>query len=219
MTQVKATEENTDGLNKIIDQFNNNGPITLTALNNLATDQDKKMRQEIAAGLASEKIEERRQKIFFTNDLLSRINIIRESFFKAYSQLRPKLLETIPPLFQEIDALIQKLRPILYDPLNQKQLDVIEQKVALYKAGVADLAQNLSAGQAINEFRVAAGTELDSLLQRLDLKATERTIEYTNGSRDGLSEASKFLIGGVLGMVFLGIGVVFYIIRGSTQHS
>lgn len=50
MTQVKATEDHTDRLNKIIDQFNSNGPITLTALNNLATDQDKKMRQEIASG-------------------------------------------------------------------------------------------------------------------------------------------------------------------------
>ena len=219
MTQVKATEDQTDRLNKIIEQFNLNGPITLSALNDLATDQDKKMQQEIASRLGAEKIEERRQKIFFTNDLLSRINVIRESVFKAYSQQKPELLDTIPPFFHEIDSLIQKLRPILHDPVNKQQLDVIETKVAFYKAGVAELAQNLSAGHAINGFRVAAGAELDSLLQRLDLKATERTLEYTNSSRNGLSWAGKFLIGGVIGMVLLGIGAVFHLIRGSNKHS
>ena len=114
--------------------------------------------------------------------------------------------------------LIQKLRPILYDPINQQQLDVVGEKVALYKAGVAELAQSISASQAINEFRVAAGAELDSLLQRLDLKSTERTAEYTNSSRNGLSEAGKFLISGVLSMVLLGIGAVFHLICGSNKQ-
>jgi hypothetical protein len=214
MTHVKATEVNSVGLDNILNQLNNNSPITLTALNYLTADQDKKMKNEIAYGLAAEKIQERRQKMLFANNLLNKTNLIREIVYKSHSQLKPDLLETTTPLFQDIDELIQKLRPILYDPINQQQLDVVSQKITEYKEGVTALAQNLQAGQSTNGLRVAAGVELEKLIIRLDQKSTDRTMEYAQSSRSGLSLTAKMLITSMSTLVVLGLGAAFFIIRG-----
>ena len=214
---VRATDDNLTRRNQIIDQLNDNAPITLTALNNLTADQDRKMRKEISAGLAAERLEERRQKALMANELLVKINSIREISYKSQSQLKPELLGTTDLLFNEMDLIMQKLRPMLSDPVNLQQLDVVAQKIALYKDGVVELAQNLTASQTINESRIAAGVELDRLLNRLDQKATERTFQYSNSSRSGLSLAAKLLIGALVILIGAGLAAVFFIIRGVNQ--
>jgi len=215
--QVRATDDNLTQRSKIIDQLNTNAPITLTALNNLTSDQDRKMRDEISSGLAGEKLEERRQKVLMANDLLDKINSIREISYKAQSEQKPELLDTTTPLFNEMDLIMQKLRPMLLDPANLKQLDVVSQKIVIYKEGAVALAKNLSSSQIINESRLAAGVELDSLLNRLDQKANDRTFQYSNSSSSGLSLVAKLLIGLLVVLIGGGLAAAYFVIRGINQ--
>ena len=214
VTQFKATEANLTALDKIRDQLEVAAKGFVTSINAFIEGQDKKLAEEIAAGLPAEKLEERRNKLSLANEIIDQGNSIRVATFKAQAMRQPDLVEKALALFPEIEAHRQKLVPVTRDPANLKQLGLVGENAATYKVGIDALVKNFSEAQAIMKARGVAAAEFDAVVDGVLERSIKRTLEFATTSATGLNMASRSLIIGLIVMVILGLSSAFVIIRG-----
>ena len=214
VTQFKATEANLIALDKIRDQLDVGAKGFVTSISAFIEGQDKKLAEEIAAGLPAEKLEERRNKLSLANEIIDQGNSIRVVTFKAQALRQTELVETALALFPQIEAHRQKLVPVTRDPANVKQLALVSENAATYKAGIDALVKNFAEAQAIMKARGAAAAEFDAVVDGVLERSINRTLEYATTSATGLNMASQGLIIGLIVMVILGLLSAFVIIRG-----
>ena len=214
VTQFKATEANLISLDKTRAQLDSGASAFVASITAFIAGQDKKLGEEIAAGLAADKLEERRVKLSLANEIIDQGNIIRVITFKAQALRQPELVDKALPLFTEIEAHRQKLVPVTRDPANLKQLTEVGQAAAAYKAGIDALVKNFAEAQAIQKARSAAAAEFDAVVEGVLDRSIKRTLEYASTSASSLSATSQTLIAGEIAMVVIGLLAAFFIIRG-----
>ena len=214
VVQFKATEANLTTLDKIRSQLDSSGGEFVTSITTFIAGQDKKLGEEIASSIAADKLEERRVKLSMANEIIDHGNTIRVITFKSQALRQPELVEKALPLFTEIEALRQKLVPVTRVSANLKQLEVVGQTAATYKAGIEALVKNFAEAQVIMKARSAAAADFDGVVEGVLHRSITRTLEYANTSASGLSAATQLLIAGEIIMVVLGLLAAFFIIRG-----
>ncbi len=214
VTQFKATEANLIAVDKIREQLDAGAKGFVASISKYIESQDKKLAEEIAAGLTADKLEERRLKLSLANEIIDQGNTIRVTTFKAQALRQPELVEKALSIFAEIESHRIKLVPITRDAENSKQLAEVGQCAAIYKAGIDALVKNSAEAQAIMKLRSAAAAEFDAVVEGVLERSIKRTLDYAKTSAGELSVASRGLIIGLLVMVVLGLVSAFFIIRG-----
>ena len=214
VAQFKATEANLTALDKIREQLDAGAKGFVTSLAELIDNQDKRLAQEIAAGLPADKLEERRLKLSLANDIMDLGNTIRVDTFKAQALRQPELVEKALPLFGQMEAIRQKLLPLTRIEADIKLLGEIGKDSAAYRAGIDALVKNFAEAQAIQKARAAAAVEFDSVVDGVLERSIKRTLDYAKTSASGLNTASQSLIAGLIVMVVLGLVSAVLIIRG-----
>ena len=93
VTQFKATEANLTTLDKIRAQLDSSGGDFVLNINRFIVGQDKKLAQDIAAGLPADKLEERRHKLSLSNEIIDLGNSVRLAPFRAQALRQPELVD------------------------------------------------------------------------------------------------------------------------------
>ena len=212
--RINDTASNLDGLAEVRSQLDSAASSFVQTINHYINDQDRKLAAEIAAGLPADKLEERRTKVELANQIMETCNTIRVTTFKAQALRQPELMDKVPPLFETIEATRAKLQSITLEEVNLKQLATVAQTAASYKAGTEKIVKNFADSLTIGTARNGSGTELDTLIQGIVDRSIERTRTYAQTSADGLSQASRLVIGGLIAMAVIGLVVALLIIRG-----
>jgi len=207
------TVNNLEALAAIRGQLDTGARLFIEAINAYIQTQDKKLAEEIAAGLASEKLEERRHKSELANDIVEAGNTIRVATFKAQALRQPELVERVVPLFGTMEEARRKLVAITYQEANLKQLAVVGQAAATYKAGIEGLVKNFAEAHDIATARIAAGVDFDTIVDSVQNRSGKRTLEYANTSVASLGHASGLVTGGLISMIVMGLATAFLIIR------
>ena len=214
VTQFKATEANLIAADKIRAQLDTGASGFVTSIEGFIANQDKKLAEEIAAGVSADKLEERRFKFSTSNEIIDLGNTIRVTTFKAQALRQPELVEKAQAIFPKMEALRQKLVPITRDPQNSKQLAEVGQSADLYRTGIDALVKNNAEALVIMKTRSAAAADFDAVVEGVLDRSIKRTLEYAKDSAAELGGVSRGLIGGLIVMVILGLVAAVVIIRG-----
>ena len=214
VAQFHATEANLTALDKIRAQLDAGGAEFMASITAIIQSQDKKLAQEIGAGLSADKLEERRLKGSIANEIIGLGNTIRVTTFKAQALRQPELVDKALPVFPQLESLRQKLLPITRDPADLKEVAEAGQAAAAYKAGVDALVKNFAEANAIKATRMAAAAEFDAVVEGVLERSIKRTLEFATTSAAGLNATSQGLIVGLIAMVVLGLASAVLIIRG-----
>jgi methyl-accepting chemotaxis protein len=214
VTQFKATEANIADGAKIRTEMEAAIGGFEVALNHYIEAMDKQQALDIAADLTPEKLEERRLKLVEAYEILRIANTIRVNTYKAIGLRQPEQLEKSLALFDQLEALRQKIVKVTRREANMKLIVEVGQAAATYRTGVQALAKNFAESQTIMKARTAAAVEFDAVVEGVLHRSITRTLEYANTSASGLSAATQLLIAGEIAMVVLGLLAAFFIIRG-----
>ncbi|MFA6286591.1 MAG: methyl-accepting chemotaxis protein [Opitutaceae bacterium] len=211
---INATVANIESLAKIRVQLDAAGDVFVQETNKYIGDQDAKLAADIAAGVAAAALEDRRVKLQLANDIIDIVNTIRVANFKAQALRQPELVEKALPLFDKMEEIRLKIVAATKQEANLKQLALVAQSAAVYKAGIQDVVKNSVEAQATTAVRMAAAVKFDGIITKLLEDSSKLTLDYAKGAASTLANASRLVIAGLVGMVLAGLVSALFIIRG-----
>jgi methyl-accepting chemotaxis protein len=176
--------------------------------------QDGKLREEIAAGLAADKLAERYTKIVDINDIIDLGNSIRIAAWRTQAENDESVMIAVMPNFAKIDELVKQLSTTTRQQANITQLNNVAKAGANYKATVE---KHLAAIKSLREVAKIRGDAADEVLKAaqgaaaLNLEKTEVAVKETN---ETLAQASTIMLIGLALVAVLGIGASIIIARG-----
>jgi len=212
--QIKATVANMADINNIRTKLDQEAGNFLTGITAYFDNQDNKLAEEIAAGAPTAKLEERRYKVQLANQVMDAGNAVRVLAYKSQALRQPELLKDAGAYFDKLESSRQQALSITTQEENLKQLAVVGTAAANYKAAIADLIINDGEVKTIQEARLVAASEFDTVVGNVLDRSIQRTLDYAQASASELSTASRLVIIGLIGMVLLGVVSAFLIIRG-----
>ncbi|MBI5423076.1 MAG: methyl-accepting chemotaxis protein [Opitutae bacterium] len=175
--------------------------------------QDKILAEEIASGLAAEKLNERRQKIATANDIVDLGNSVRIANFKSQALRDPAFIEQALPAFERIDQQTASLLKVTRQEVNIAQLRSVEASARDYRAGVEHIVANFKEAKAIMERRSKAAAELDDVIGSVLDGSIQRTSEEANLASTTLGHTTTLVLVGVLIALLVGPVTAWLIVR------
>ena len=215
-TELAATIANLDALATIRENLDQSAATFVQQVGNLITDQETKLRNEIATESSAEKLESRREKLKHANGILNDLNAVRIATFKTQATRDDTIVRSALPLFDDMEVLRQNLVAVAVDPLNLKQLARIGDAAQSYRAGIDAVIANSAEARAVKERRVAASNRFNEVATGLQERSVQRTLSFAEETSGGLKTALQFVLIGLLVMVVGGIGGAVLILRGIT---
>ncbi len=175
--------------------------------------QDKILAEEIASGLAAEKLNERRQKIATANDIVDLGNSVRIANFKSQALRDPAFIEQALPAFERIDQQMASLIKVTRQEVNIAQLRSVEASARDYRAGVEHIVANFKEAKAIMERRSKAAAEFDDVIGGVLDGSIQRTSEEANLASTTLGHTTTLVLVGVLIALLVGPVTAWLIVR------
>ncbi|QLA20859.1 methyl-accepting chemotaxis protein [Desulfolutivibrio sulfoxidireducens] len=182
----------------------------------LATQHDA-MHKEITEGAAPDKLKERLQKIDWINDLLNLNDELRVSVWKGIAQRDTALMETAAAASAKIDEPLSKLRAVVRQEANIKQLATMREAADAYKKGINEVKANFQALAETAARREEAGRELRTAAQNTAAAALEQTQQISNTAVENLGQASTIMIFGLAAALIIGVIIAVFLTRGITK--
>jgi methyl-accepting chemotaxis protein len=212
-TLTDATATALEELAKIRVEIDASAARIISAISRYIEGQDKALTEEIAAGLASEKLEERRLKLSLANDIIDTVNDVRVATFKAQALRQPEVLKEALSRFAVLDATRLKLIAATNDDLQLKQLAQIEEGTRSYTTVVEALAANFENAIKSDSARVVVREKLKAAIAGMLDMSVQRTVDDSHASSAALSKSSRLVVGGLVAMAIFGVVAAFVIIR------
>jgi methyl-accepting chemotaxis protein len=161
-------------------------------------------------------VTDRLNKITWINNIIDSGNAVRVANFKGQAQRDLNMLQEALKHFDEIDANMNKLRPISNIPADKQALDEIANASGVYKEALGALIKNFKAMDEVSTKRVAAAEAVLKAAQETSAYGVKITEELTGETSRGLSEASTIMGFGLALALLVGLGVAIFITRGIT---
>ncbi len=208
----EATRTNLTELEKIRQALDKNAGTFIQAITDYIDSQDKALADEIAAGTAPEKLEERRRKVVVANHIIDAGNAIRIANFKSQSTREAQWIEQAESEFALIERSLAELRSTTRQEANLRQLTLVDQAAKAYHAEVAGIIQSMRTATQIAAQRAKAADAFDHVVTGVLQRSIERTSDVATGSASSLSRATTIVLGGILTAVCAGVVVSLLII-------
>ncbi len=200
---------NREDMNRNAQSFMDN---TRRFLENMETAQKK----ELAENAGVDKHTERIQKIAWVNDIIDQGNAIRVAAWKSQAMNDPKLMQEAEPLFRTLEELFERLRPIVRQEANIKQLAATREAAMAYKNNALALLEAMSRLQDLNVKRRDAGRQILAAAQDTATAGMTQTQEIADQAVASLSAASVVLVVGLLLAALVGVVLAFFLTRAIT---
>ncbi len=212
-TEVTATEENLTQLAEIRLSLDESAAVFIKQLDLFIVDQNEKLDREFDDGAPAAALHDRQDKIARAREILDLGSSIRVSNFKGQAVNDLATLESILPLFDEMEKIRVKLQASLNDAANVRQVEAIGTAAATYHAGIAAVVANFTQAAKIATARAAAADRFDEVTSGVLSVSISRTVDYANRAHTQLNASSQGLTAGLMMMVIAGVVGAFFIIR------
>ncbi|GAB6036946.1 hypothetical protein JCM15519_15050 [Fundidesulfovibrio butyratiphilus] len=179
-------------------------------------DQVDAANQDITSKFESGVMRERVQKLSWMEEVLVKTGNIRVAFLYGMANKDPKFIQDNLKQFDEISALLAKLRPVVRQEKNIKQLAVITSSLASYREGINIYVKNLQALQDVSEKRLGVALAVTAAAKETALAGLKQTTEGTALAVEKLSSAVTSVSIGLVLALILGVVVAVVITRGIT---
>ncbi|GAB1410107.1 hypothetical protein MASR1M90_12610 [Desulfovibrionales bacterium] len=183
---------------------------------NFLASQNAEMDREIEEGASVDKLKERREKISQVTQLLSLADEARFTAAAAVALRAPKLLEDGLALYPLAGELVGKLQKTVRQAANIKQLEVVGQAAAAYKADMETVLTTWTTLDELNRQRTATGNALLEEANVVIDSVMEITQKMATTAVTSLSSASSVMLGGLAVALVLGIAVAIVLTRAIT---
>jgi len=167
--------------------------------------QEVLLREEIKASATSEKIIERADKITLVYRLLDNVNQVRIGNWKSQATRDSSWVIGEQDHLEDSKEIIRKLKPLVRQAANQRQLEVIEKALEAYSAGVKGILSAEDALKKVGERRNVAAVALQDALGKLSNAAADNTKRIANNTQSSLTKSALVMM----------VGVVFALIAGA----
>ncbi len=189
----------------------------VTNAHEFAASQWEVFRREISAGSLATRFEERIRKIMILEKVLTLGDSIRITNFKAQALREPEMIRETMPRFDEIEAHIDTLRPLVHRDANGERIEAIKSAAAEYRRAMSDLLTTWTTLEELNNGREEVGDGMLETIQAIADAGMARMVSMTNGNADLLTRtATLMILGLVLGAV-AAVVVAFFLITQITR--
>ncbi|MFI5336159.1 MAG: methyl-accepting chemotaxis protein [Opitutales bacterium] len=212
-TAIAETQQNIADLTRIRGLLEANDKSFNKETRAYLQDEDRKMRDEIQAGLAADKLAERLTKIRELNEVITLSDNIQVLIFQAQAMRNTALLDGLAGEFTKLYTRLEDITRMTHQDVNLRQLEAIRNAVKTYEESTGQIAQNYRASVQLGANRLVAAEAFDTTINDIQQISMERTNEVSGGARTNLTSSSRQLSGGLIFVVVLGITVSFFVVR------
>ncbi len=197
-----AMQENRGQLNDFARQYMESANLYLSELN-------KRLEQDIATGVAADKLRERAAKITKINDIIAA--------WRAQALRDPKIIEGTQEIFAKIFPLVAEARATTHTEEQLKALAKLEEAGTGYKKAMFEFLANWQKNEDLGKQRLEVGIKIQDATNTLAKAGMDQTNGIAKGAVEALGTASNVMIIGLIVAVLLGVIVAYFITRGITR--
>ncbi len=209
VTTVEAMNLDRAALDKSAGTFMENCGLFLDSLN-------KNLHREITEGAEASKILERTDKITWINTIIDLGNDTRIKVWRAQAERNPKLIDAALENFPKMDAIFEKLSPLVRLEENIRQVALTRKSGAEYRAAMLSLKANWEILDGLNAQRTKVGGQVLEAAKNTAVAGLEGTQNIADEAVTNLNSASTVMIGGLSVGVIIGIFTAIFLTRGIT---
>ncbi|GAB1410069.1 hypothetical protein MASR1M90_12230 [Desulfovibrionales bacterium] len=210
------TEKQSVVQGKTIVAMDGTGKILKQEMANFLASQHAAMNREIEEGANPDKLKERLEKISQLTQLIGLVDEARFSTATAMALRVPKILEDSLNLYPKAEALMATLQATTHQDVNIKQLEIIGQAAAAYKADMGTVLATWTSMEELNRQRTAIGVALLEEASLVNTAAMDTTQKMATTAVTSLSSASSVMVGGLAVAFVLGCAVAIVLTRAIT---
>jgi len=173
--------------------------------------QEALLREEIKAAASVEKVVERADKITMVYTILNDVAQVRIANWKSQATRDSSFVVQEQEHLMEAKELIRKLRPVVRQPANQRQLETIEKALDSYAAGVAAILSSEENLKKVGEKRNLAATALQDSMSKLSSAAGSSTRTIATNTQSTLTKSALVMMVGVVVALIAGVMIAYSI--------
>ncbi|MBI5522713.1 MAG: chemotaxis protein [Desulfarculus sp.] len=175
--------------------------------------QDKKLAEEIRAGLAADKVLERARKTTLMNELVNTYHNIRVGNVRGQLTRDVKLMQETMKQFGTMEKLAAELTPMVHVAVNQQQLKKIQELSQNYKKLMEEFVAAFNGMQEFDKKRVALANAILDACQAVAKTGTTQTQTLATGNVGSLNFSVWVMVIGLLVALALGVVIAWVITR------
>ncbi|MEZ4525294.1 MAG: methyl-accepting chemotaxis protein [Desulfobacterales bacterium] len=210
---VGETVQENEKISKMRSEMDSSADMLLKNASDFLADQNRMMKEEIAAKAEASELSERVLKVSAINEIMDLINEIRVANFKAQAIRKPEILQDAIKHFGDADRKMDQIRKITRTDSNIAAIDKIRGAAEEYRTAMSTLRESWLRLEDLNRKRgIAADRVLAEAKSTAD-KAMEHSLDVAGETVNALSSASNVMIFGLFFALIFGIVIAFFITR------
>ena len=178
--------------------------------------QQKKIREEIASGVAAAGLLERSEKIDGATDAVTSITAIRIENYRGQLYRDPRHIEDAIKAFGQLDQSIDAIRSKTRDESNARQLTAIRDASQKYRQALMDYLDNFKALQDIAAKRLESANAVQDAAEETAKAAMDATTKIAGDAVASLGTASSVMLGGLAVALMLGVVIAVFLTKAIT---
>lgn len=153
------------------------------------------------------------KKIYLINDAIDLGNSIRVANFKSQVQRDSASLKAVLKQFDAIDMKIAELQTVFEQEKHSEQLAEIQKAADAYKTAMTALEASWISMDKLNEKRDQIETNVLEMTRQFANSGMQNTIKVSQQSVNRLTNASRFMLIGLIIIALIGIIATIYLTR------
>ncbi len=214
---VAATKTESDTLGQAQNGLDASAGNFVAQIESYRSDQEKKLRADIQAAVAADKLQERALKLNLTSEMESLMNQIRLAAWKARVERDFEPLQAANGKFDEIAKIIARIVPVTTKEEEKLRLSEIQLAAKNYQAGLQSLVTAWTSLTETGVQRIKIGEQLVESSGAIVDVGVSRATELSRESTSGLDSSSTAMFIGLGVATGLGLGLAWFIVRGITR--
>jgi methyl-accepting chemotaxis protein len=181
--------------------------------NDFLQSQESALRKEIEGETEDAKLLERARKITLINNVIDFGNAVRIGNFRAQAMKDAKLIQDAMPIFDQIDAAMKQLSPMVQVDANKQQMQKIQQSGAAYRGAMAEMLRLWNQQNEVGAKRVVTGAEVLEEAQKTAQFGMTTVQAGATGAAGALGIASNVMTVGLIIALIVGVILAIGITR------
>ena len=178
-------------------------------INQLISDQDDKLAEEIDSGLTATQLESRRSKLTQANAIIDNINAMRMANFKYQLNEDDTYADEFVSYYQTAKSLGQTLRSQFNDQYNINQIDAVLTELDNYASAQEVYAEKVEHLATLNQQAINYGGDFSEAAEALvESQLTALAAEQAS--------ANTMIVTFIAAAIIIGIALAFFITRSIT---
>ncbi|MBI5772026.1 MAG: chemotaxis protein [Verrucomicrobia bacterium] len=213
---VQETEVNDATMDKIRVQLDQSAQTFLKESYAFLESQAGKLKEELKAGLAADKVAERFRKTELINDVIDAGNACRLAAWRAQAERNPQLAQKADEQFGVIKTKVDEIRPTVRQDVNKQQLALVQTSADSYQKALGELVAAWKQREALGSRRAEVANAVLAESRNTSAQGLGDTAKVAHAATVALGQASLTLIIGLATATVLGIVVGFFLTRSIT---